>query len=276
VITQLAIENQASITTQEFKTLNGCLDDAIAQAVTEYSRVRERSMLNEEVQRLGFLAHELRNSLQAASISYDILRTGTVAIGGSTGAVLGRSLATLRALVDRTLAQVRLDAGVHHKERVGIAAFLEEIEATGSMLAKERSLSLSVDRGDIDVAVDADPQLLGSAVSNLVHNAIKFTHTHGHVLLRTSATADHVVIEVEDECGGLLEEQQIAELFEGFHQAGEDKSGLGLGLLISKRSVEAMGGSVRARNTPHVGCVFTIELPRSGTSDHRRRRTDVR
>jgi signal transduction histidine kinase len=262
VITQLALDTHADIATQDFKTLNGCLDDAIAYAVTEYAQERARLTADEEIQRLGFLAHELRNHLHTASLAYQALKTGTVAIGGSTGAVLGRSLAGLQDLVDRSMAQVRLDAGIQHHQRIEIAPFLEEVEAAGTMVARAHGMSLSIERGSTGVAVEADRQLLGSAVSNLLQNAFKYSHERGHVRLRTTATRDRVVIEVEDQCGGLLKADQITEIFEGFRQGGQDRSGLGLGLAIAKRAIESMHGTVRARNNAGIGCVFTIELPR--------------
>ena len=135
------------------------------------------------------------------------------------------------------------------------------METAGVIVARDYDMSLSVDRGDAGIAVEADRQLLGAAVSNLLQNAFKFTHERGHIRLRTIATAERVLIEVEDECGG-LRPGQIEEMFEGPTQSGRDRSGLGLGLLISKRAVEAMGGTVRARNHPAIGCVFVIDLPR--------------
>jgi len=261
-ITQLAIELDASIGTQEFKTLNNCLDNAIAQAVTQYARERARLTSDEEIQRLGFFAHELRNHLQTANLSYQALKTGTVAIGGSTGAVLGRSIAGLNELVNRTLAQVRLEAGIHPSERIEIGPFLEEVEAAASIVARDCGMSLSIERGSAGVSIEADRQLLGSALSNLLQNAFKFSHASGHVRLSTTATADRVLIEVEDQCGGMLQTAQIDELFKGFRQRGTNRSGLGLGLAITKRAIESMRGTVRARNTAAVGCVFTINLPR--------------
>jgi signal transduction histidine kinase len=264
VLTELAIELRAPISTEEFQTLNLCLDDAIAQAVTAYARVRERTIADNEVQRLGFLAHELRDLLNTARLSFEVLKTGSVAIGRSTGAVLDRSLSGLQILVDRTLAQVRLDAGVHHRERVEIPPFLEEMEAPGSIVAKNRGMSLSVERGDAGVVVDADRQLLGSAVSNLLHNGFKFSHKGGHVCLRSSASVDRVVIEVEDQCGGLKPEQ-IEKMLQDVQQEGRDRSGLGLGLVISKRAIEAVDGTLRVRTNASVGCVFIIDLPRLST-----------
>jgi hypothetical protein len=92
--------------TSDFHILNLCLDNAIAEAVTEYARQREQNTADEEVERLGFLAHELRNLISTATMAFQVLRGGTVAIGGSTGAVLERSLRGLRDVVDRSLAEV--------------------------------------------------------------------------------------------------------------------------------------------------------------------------
>ncbi len=261
VVTELAMELDASITTEEFRTLNRCLDNAIANAVTEYARRREVSISHDEVERLGILAHELRNHLNTAVLAYDILKRGTVGIGGSTGAVLGRSLSGLQNLVDRTLAEVRLDAGVCNPERIDVPAFLQEIELAGAIAAEAGGMSLSVDLGEAGVEVESDRQLLGSAVSNLLQNAFKFTRPNGHVSLRSSASDDRVLIEVEDECGGLLPEV-TGELFRTFHLVGRDKSGLGLGLMISRRAVESMAGTLRAHNVGRTGCVFTVDLPR--------------
>jgi signal transduction histidine kinase len=70
-----------------------------------------------------------------------------------------------------------------------------------------------------------------------------------------------VLVEVEDECGG-LPPGKAAELFRPFQQAGSDRTGLGLGLSITRKSIEANGGLVRVRDIPGTGCVFTIDLPR--------------
>jgi signal transduction histidine kinase len=191
-VTQLLVERDVPINTVEFGTLNLVLDNAIAHAVTEHTRSREHSISLEESQRLGFLAHELRDHLHTASVAFDVLKTGTVAIGGSTGAVLERSLSALHGLINRSLTQVRLDAGIEHREQIEISTFLEQVEAAGVVVAKHRGMSLSVERGEAGVLIDGDRQLLGSAVSNLLHNAFKYSRPGGHVRLRASATGTRV------------------------------------------------------------------------------------
>jgi signal transduction histidine kinase len=75
------------------------------------------------------------------------------------------------------------------------------------------------------------------------------------------AIGDRILIEVEDKCGG-LPPSDIETMFLPFAQSGADRSGLGLGLSISRRSVEANGGTLNVRDVPESGCVFTIDLPR--------------
>jgi signal transduction histidine kinase len=114
--------------------------------------------------------------------------------------------------------------------------------------------------------VDADRQLLGSALANLLQNAFKFTRARGNVWMRSSATAERVLIEIQDECGG-IPPAMVDQVFAPFQQYGVDKSGLGLGLVITKRAVEAMGGELRARNQADTGCVFAVSLPRLQPDD---------
>jgi signal transduction histidine kinase len=114
--------------------------------------------------------------------------------------------------------------------------------------------------GDPSLAVNADRHTLASAVSNLLQNAVKFTPAGGQVWLRAHAAADRVVIEVEDQCGGLPVEDP-ALLFHPFERRSIDRTGLGLGLSICQRGVEANGGRLDVRNNPGKGCVFSIDLP---------------
>jgi hypothetical protein len=129
------------------------------------------------------------------------------------------------------------------------------------MEANARDLSFEVTpvAPGIDVAVDR--QLLAGAVVNLLQNAFKFTCPQGRVSLNTVVTAQSVLIEVHDQCGG-LPVGKAEELFQPFVQRNVAQTGLGLGLSISRRSIQAIGGQLRVRDMPGVGCVFTVELSR--------------
>jgi signal transduction histidine kinase len=260
-ITELAHETKAPITAEEFHTFNGCLDDAIAGAVTEFSVQREQILTGEGTARMGELAHELRNALGAAMLAFQTLRTGTVGLGGATSALLGRSLERLGTLIDSSLLQVRLEAKTGSRERVSVREFIEELEVSAAMEAHSRGLTLSITTVDPGVYVLADRQLLAGAVANLLQNAFKFTRPGSHIALRASSTRERVLVAVEDECGG-LPEGAAEDLFRPFEQRGKNRIGLGLGLSIARKSVEAIGGEIRIRDVPGVGCVVTVDLPR--------------
>ena len=84
-ITELAMETDAPISADDFRTLNRCLDDAIASAVTEYATGTEsvdarRAIAARGSERLGFLAHELRNLVNTAMLAFEVLKTGNVGV----------------------------------------------------------------------------------------------------------------------------------------------------------------------------------------------------
>lgn len=118
-ITEVAVEEEVSITSGEFKTLNGCLDDAIASAVSEFEHRREEVAADEAREHLGFLTHELRNALCAAIYAFEVIQRGTVGTTGSTAALLRRSHDQMREIIDRSLVAVRLEAGVDNEPQVG-------------------------------------------------------------------------------------------------------------------------------------------------------------
>ena len=259
-ITALAVEQRAPITVEEFHTLNRCLDTAIAEAVTEHARVTAEARSAEETERLGQAAHELRDNLSTAILAFHTLKRGTVAINGSTGALLGRSLMSLREIIDRTLSEVRLEAGQRRPTRLSVAAFIDEIAATGLLHSEYRDIQFTLEPIDPALSIDADPQLLTSAVMNLLHNAFKNTPSGGRVVLRARAAHARLLIETEDQCGGIPASK--ADLFQAFgDRRGSDRSGLGLGLSIARKAVRAHGGEISIRNMPGKGCVFIIEVP---------------
>jgi signal transduction histidine kinase len=259
-VTEIAIEHNAPITTNEFKTLNGCLDTAIAEAVTEHARITAESRSQEEFERAGHVAHETRDLLNTAILAYQSLKQGTVAINGSTGAVLGRSLMGLRDLVDSTLSEIRIAANQQRRERVSVTSFLGDLAVAGRLHAESRGLQLVIEPGDPAWAITADPQVLASAVTNLLNNAFKFTPGGGRVVLRARTNdEERLLIEVEDECGGIP--VSAGDLFQPFgERRGGDQTGLGLGLSIARKAVRAHGGDIHLHNLPGKGCVFTIDV----------------
>ena len=264
-ITELAVEMNAPISTDDFRTLNRCLDDAIAGAVTEYGRERNQSTLDGETargsERLGFFAHELRNLINTAIIAFEVLKTGNVGVGGSTGDGAPSQPRGSTRLIGRSLAEVRLTQGIQNRERFLVSGFIDELAPAATLEANARGITLTVLPVEDGVAIEADRQVLAAVVMNLLQNAFKFTRPRTTVTLRVGASAERVLIEIQDECGG-LPGGDVNDLFRPFEQRSADRTGLGLGLAFSRWGAEANHGRIYARNLPEVGCVFTVDLPR--------------
>ncbi len=260
-ITELAIEQHAPITVDEFRILNECLDTAIAEAVSEHGRRTDVAKSVDQAERAGHLAHDTRDFLNTALLAYHALKRGAVAINGSTGAVLGRSLMSLQALVESSLTEIRVAAREQRRDRLNVTDLLNDVGLGAALRADLHAQTFTIESGDASWAVMADAQLLSSAISNVLNNAFKFTPPGGHVVLRARLSPlGRLQLEVEDECGGIP--QADGDPFQAFgKQRGADRTGLGLGLSIARRAVRAHGGDILIRNMPGTGCVFTIELP---------------
>ena len=266
-ITDLAVERSAPFAVDQFRTLNRCLDNAIADAVTAFSLRREEevafTLTERSNERLGHLVHELRNFLNSATLALTALESGGLPVGGSTGAVLKRSLSAMAALLNRSLEEVRASAsqGTAGAEDFCLAPFLAEAEHTALLHARARGCSLVVQQVDPLLRVRGTRELLMAALMNLLHNAFKFTHAGTQVGVSLRTTEDFAIIDVRDHCGG-LPQGSVALMFRPFAQHGADRSGLGLGLAIARRHVESDGGALTVRDIPGEGCVFSMSLRR--------------
>ena len=259
-ITELAIEDKTLITAQEFHDLNRCLDAAIAGAVTEFQSGQNAFEENREVEHLGFLAHELRNALSTSMLSFQMIKGGTVGFQGSTGKVLERGLKRIGDLIDRSLTEVRLrvDPKIYSQAKL-LLQTIDQILLTAQVEARTRGQHFVVDI-DSELVVNADQQLFYAAVSNLIQNAMKYSHSGGKITIRAKYREENIEIEIEDECGGLRDES--VNLFKAFEQKNENRKGLGLGLTIAQRAITLNGGTLKVLNLPEHGCVFKIVLPK--------------
>jgi signal transduction histidine kinase len=260
-ITELATREKFDISAWEFRELNLSLDVAIADAVTMFEETGQKKSHQQEVLRLGSLAHELRNTLSSISIAHEMISRGSVGVGGNTSKLLSKSIARMGSLIDRSLAEVRMQGEpTAELNIIRLIDAISEVEATSVSEASNRGLSLAIDVNPT-IEINVDSQLFISALSNLVHNALKFSKVGGTITLRSRENDEHVIIEVEDECGG-LPEGMAEDLFKPYIQKNENKSGIGLGLTISRRAIILNKGTLSVRNFPGKGCIFAITLPK--------------
>jgi signal transduction histidine kinase len=263
-ITDTAFENGVPIEVDEFRTLNRCLDNAIADSVTEWAYRSDRAHADKATARVDIFVYEFRKLIHTATLAVIAIKAGNVGIAGATGAVLDRSLIDLRNLMDHSLHALRGSPVAHApREMISIADFVAESKISASLEAQRRDCTLVVSAVDPNLAVDADQAMLFSAVGNLLNNAFKFTRYSSEVSLNVYAVGDRIHIDVEDSCGGLgagIAEKMFAPSTQGGAEVADG------GLSICRRSVEANKGILSVRDVPGSGCVFTIDLPRHALS----------
>lgn len=264
-ITQFVQTKSYTVTSREFEDLNLSLDCAIAEAVTEYEKLQSDKVSDLEDARLAVLMHEMGNALVAAIAAHEMIQKGRVGSAGVTSEILSRSHERMQHLIRNAETEIRLSGNAALKQtQVRLVDITREANAMAIVSQKSKDVHLKFDVGT-SINLTVDKHLLFSALTNLVNNAIKYTNKHGTVSVRGTESKGRILIEVEDECGGLTD-GKTEELFKPFVQKGARKTRNSLGLSISRQAVELNRGTLTARNIPKKGCVFTINLPKDGNS----------
>jgi signal transduction histidine kinase len=213
------------------------------------------------------MSHELRTPINAI-IGYNELLLSSIYGELSKDQTRGiersqRAARHLLELVNDVLDLSKLEAGKVdiQVEQVSMPALVDDLFTTIRPLADEHGCPLSFRGEDCSDRIRTDPRRVRQILLNLLSNAIKFG-SGKPVEVRCELGADGgVVVEVEDEGGGMAE-TDLPRIFEEFVQlGGGEQSGTGLGLPISKRLAELLGGSLTVSSTVGVGSVFRLTLP---------------
>src|SRR2546425_796816 len=233
---------------------------------------------------LANMSHELRTPLNAILGFTQLLHEGEV--GPLTdqqrdflGNVLTSSRHLLR-LINDVLDLAKVESGKldFRPESIDLAQVTGEVGAILRTTASEEQVRVEMAIDPAIGRVVLDPARLKQVLYNYLSNALKFTPAGGVVTVRAVPEgADFFRIEVHDTGDG-IQPEELPRLFVEFQQldagAAKKHAGTGLGLALTKRIVEAQGGTVGVRSTPGAGSVFHAVLPRrrSGHRSHRRRR----
>jgi PAS domain S-box-containing protein len=220
---------------------------------------------------LATLSHELRTPMNVVLGWLDILTNGKPAVNVQSAlSVIQRNARLQVKLIDDLLDMNRLMAGNVRLEMapVDVGETLHVLTEALRPIAEAKSIQISAQVEAPPVEILADGRLLGQIVSNLLHNAIKFTPKGGRVEASVTRLEGETLITVRDTGRG-MSPAFLPHVFERFRQ--EDSSttrevgGLGLGLSIAKRLAEAHGGTIVASSDgPGLGATFSVRLPTKG------------
>jgi signal transduction histidine kinase len=238
------------------------LNTSSAQAVCAYVHRRDEELARQTTRHVAFIAHEVRGPLATAFMALEAIGESTDPKTDRALALMKRNLIAVRQLIDDVLTADRLAGQVQlTRESLDLRQLLEQSVAEARPAAERRKIAI-VTFAPESIPFNGDPRLLRSAISNILGNAVKFTHESESITVRATRHEGRITLEFEDRCGG-LPDGNPAQLFEPSVQRSDDRTGFGLGLAIVKQALEAHGGRVDVRNLPGKGCIFSLELPES-------------
>jgi len=216
---------------------------------------------------IAMLSHELRNPLGAISTAAEVLRIAgsNPTFAGRAVEIIGRQSKHLSRLIDDLLDVARVASGkiVLVPEKVDLADVVERCLATlrGSGRLQQHRITVKA----MPAWVNGDPVRLSQIVDNLLQNAIKYTPPDGQIDVHTLREDGAAVLRIRDNGIGIAADllPRIFELFvQGTRSLDRSQGGLGIGLTLSHRLVQAHGGSISAASDgPSKGCTFTVSLP---------------
>lgn len=240
--------------------------DEFTELGRDFDRMAERldALVTAERRLLRDISHELRSPLARLNVALGLARQQT---GADQGALdrIEREAERLNLLIGQLLMLARMESGVATavREPLDLMAIVHEVVEDAAFEAKSRGRTVQITE-TCEALVSGDPELLHSAVENVVRNAVRHTRegTAVEVSLRRQGEAS-VVIRVRDHGGGVPEEA-LPYIFQPFYRVGDARErgtgGVGLGLTIVHRTIRLHEGMVCAVNVPE-GLVVELTLP---------------
>jgi signal transduction histidine kinase len=216
---------------------------------------------NQRRQLLADVTHELRNPLTIIQGNLEGMLDGVYPANEDNLRSLLEETNILARLVEdlRTLSLAESGALVLKKEPTDLAMLIRDTLAVFQNQAASAGVSLAVETRDDLPWVDLDPERMRQVLSNLVTNALRYAPTGSVIRVRYKQAEKQAQLEVQDTGPGIPVDE-LPHIFERFYKSA-DSGGMGLGLAIARRLVEAHGGTITAASAPGQGTTIRITLP---------------
>jgi two-component system sensor histidine kinase CpxA len=245
--------------------------DELGDLVRDFNRMAEKTehLISSQRQLLYDVSHELRSPLARMNVALDLLR-GRVREDTALNRI-GTDLQRLNEMIGRLLTVAKLEATstLQAPVRVDLSELVSSVVSDADFEAQETGSRVDIVQA-ANLAVTGDPNLLRSAIENVLRNAVRFTRTGTavEVVLRANGVtnANEAILAIRDHGPG-VPEQELANIFRPFYRVTDarsrDSGGVGLGLAITERIVRLHGGRIRAMNDPNGGLRVEMVFPRA-------------
>jgi len=249
--------------------------DEFGQVAHAFDEMADRveQLLRTERELLANVSHELRTPLARIRTALDIATEGDPATAQAMLGEIDEDLGELQRLVEDVLTTARLDLEARRAGeslpplRVARATVAELVEQSVNRLTTAHpDTRVEVDLGSDLPALEVDGMLVRRVIGNLLENARRYGPTKGPIVLRARAETGKVRLEIEDHGMGMTAEDRdraFTPFFRAEASRTRAKGGLGLGLTLAKRIVEAHGGTIGLTSELGVGTTVFVELPAS-------------
>lgn len=246
----------------------GSRRDELADLGREFDQMAERiSILIESQKRLlADISHELRSPLARLSVALELARKNAPPTAVPALNRIEQESERINMLVGHLLALTRLESGAERvpNETVMLEELVHQVVDDANFEAKPQRKEVSIIQLD-KCRVNGSPELLRSAIENVIRNAVRYTSERTAVEVALSWKLDTAVLTVRDHGPG-VPESDLEHIFEPFYRVSEARDrasgGAGLGLSIADRTVKLHGGTINATNAED-GLLVTIRLPLS-------------
>lgn len=226
-----------------------------------------RSLQTMRRELIGNISHELRTPLAGIKVMVETLKGSASDDKEATSDFLGRidgEVDRLTQMVAELTQLSRIETGRAEFKLVptDLNLLIEEVVTQLSPLAQKEQVCIATELTPNLPAIRTDRERVRQTIINLVHNAIKFNHPSGNVVVSTKADRESVIISISDSGIGISKED-LSHIFERFYKADKarSKGGNGLGLAIAKHTIQAHGGNIQARSEEGKGSTFSFSLP---------------
>ena len=245
--------------------------DELGLLVRDFNQMAERieTLVNSELQLIRDISHELRSPLARLNVALGLARQRAGAEAAPHLDRIEREAERLNELIGRLLTLARLEGATAPPEQapVSLSELVREVAEDASFEAESRHCSVQVNAAE-DCTTVGSPDLLRSAVENVVRNAVRYTAEGTQVQIDLACVGEDgdrwAAIRVRDHGPG-LPESELNNVFRPFYRVANarerETGGTGLGLAITERAVRLHGGTIQASNAPGGGLLVEMRLP---------------